>query len=263
MKDVVKTSPDKNVKRRRRKRNMSLYYLLIFVVVVVVIRILSRTVLFNIGEFVVTGNQKYTVSQILSAGDLETGDNMYRLDIDRAESNIKKNLIYVEDVTIKRKLPDTLYIEIEEAAAFACCEYEGNRYCVISRGGRYLETEQANKREDLIMVTGLELTGVALGEDIMSTDEDKINIVFDLFDAADETCPGSITYIDITDRTNIKIGYEGRIDIDFGSSLDYEYKLKYITAIIEDNLDENATGKIIYHSATAGASFIGSEYLSD
>lgn len=263
MKDVVKTSPDKNVKRRRRKRNMSLYYLLILIIVVTVIYVLSRTVLFNIDEYVVTGNSKYTVSQILAAGGLEKGDNMYRLDIDKVESNIKKSLIYVEDVTIKRKLPDTLSVEVTEAEAYACCEYEGTRYCVISRGGRYLETEQANKRDDLIVVTGLELTGVALGEDIKSSDEDKINIIFDLFDAADETCPDKITYIDITDRTNIKIGYDGRIDIDFGSSLDYEYKLKYINAIIEENLDENATGKIIYHSATAGASFISSEYLSD
>lgn len=263
MKDVVKTAPVKNNKRRRRKRNMSLYYLLILIIVITVVFILSRTLLFNINKYVISGNEKYTDSQILAAGNLDTGDNMYRLDLDKTEDNIKKSLIYIEDITLRRKLPDTLYIDITEASAYACCEYEGNRYCVISRSGRYLETEQPNKREDLLCVYGMELTGVALGEDITSSDDDKIDIVFDLFDAVEDTCQGKITYIDITDRTNIKIGYEGRIDIDFGSSLDYEYKLKYITAIIEDNLDENATGKIIYHSATAGASFISSENLTD
>ncbi len=262
MKDVVKTNPNKNTtKRRRRRRNLSLYYLLMFVFVAAVLFILSRTVLFNIEEYVVSGNSLYSAEQILTAGNLKVGKNMYNLDLDATEQTIKKNLIYIEEVTLRRKLPDLLYVDVTEATAFACCEYEGNRYCVISRGGRYLETEQAYKRDGLMLITGLDLTGVALGEGMDSHDDDKLAIVFDLFEAIDKTCPDKITYIDITDRTNIKMGYDGRIDIVFGSSLDYDYKLRYITAIIEDNLDPNASGKIIYHSSAAGASFISSADL--
>lgn len=262
MKDVVKTNPNKNApKRRRRRRNLSLYYLLMFLFVAAVLFILSRTVLFNIKQYNVSGNMRYSTDQILTAGNLKVGKNMYNLDLDKTEQAIKKTLIYVEDVTLKRDLPDTLHVIVTEAVEFACCEYEGNRYCVISRGGRYLETEQPYKREELMMVTGLDLKGVALGEDMDSHDENKLEIIFDLFDAIDKTCPDMITYIDITDRTNIKMGYNGRIDIDFGSSLDYEYKLRYITAIIEENLDPEAAGKIIYHSSAAGASFISAADL--
>ena len=57
------------------------------------------------------------------------------------------------------------------------------------------------------------------------------------------------------------LGYEGRIDVEFGSSLDYEYKLRYIKAIA-DELDPAITGRIIYHSASAGASFVTDEDLA-
>ncbi len=266
MKDVVKTNVEKPAATRpgtkhRRRRNLSLYYLLIFIICVLVLFILSRTVLFNINEYDVSGVGRYTVEQILEAGNLKIGKNMYNLNLDNIEERIKDKLIYVESVELQRKLPDKLIVTVTEATAYACCEYDNGRYCIISRGGRYLETEQLTKREDLIMITGMELTGVALGEDFESKDENKERIILELLSTTHELCPDKISYIDITDRTNIKLGYDHRIDIEFGSSLDYEYKLKYIVAIIEENLKPTDTGLLIYHSAQAGASFISSQDL--
>lgn len=266
MKDVVKSGPVKNsgVRRRpKRKRNLSLYYIMIFMISALILFILSRTVLFRINEYKVSGVSRYTIEQILSAGDLSTGKNMFSLNIDKTEEKIKKALIYVENINIRRKLPDTLIVEVEEAIPYACCEYEGTRYAVISRNGRYLETEQQSPREELLTVIGMDLQEVSLGADFKSSDANKKTILMDLISSIDEICPGKIKYIDITDRTDIVMGYDGRIDIEFGSSLDYKYKLRYITAIIEDSLEPDATGRIIYHSAAAGASFVTEEGLEE
>lgn len=264
MRDVVKSSAPArggNVRRRRRKRNLSLYYLLIFIISALVLFILSRTVLFRINEFVITGNEKYSAAQILSAGNLSTGKNMYNINTDKVERKIMETLIYIENISVKRKLPDKMIITVEEAEPFACCRYEGSRYAVVSRSRRYLETEQASPRAELMQIYGLDLTGVSLGKQLESKDPNKISIVTDLLDAIEKNCPGKISYIDITDRTDIMLGYEGRIDVEFGSSLDYEYKLRYIKAIA-DELDPNITGRIIYHSASAGASFVTDEDLA-
>lgn len=266
MKDVVKSGPVKSngVRRRpKRKRNLSLYYIMIFMISALILFILSRTVLFRINEYKVSGVSRYTIEQILSAGDLSTGKNMFSLNIDKTEEKIKKALIYVENINIRRKLPDTLIVEVEEAIPYACCEYEGTRYAVISRNGRYLETEQQSPREELLTVIGMDLQEVSLGADFKSSDANKKTILMDLISSIDEICPGKIKYIDITDRTDIVMGYDGRIDIEFGSSLDYKYKLRYITAIIEDSLEPDATGRIIYHSAAAGASFVTEEGLEE
>lgn len=260
MQDVVKTtSPNSGGRRRRRRRNLSLYYLMIFMISAFILLVLSRTILFRINEYVVTGNQRYSKEQILSAAGLSTGKNMYGINTGRAEQRIKDALIYVENVSVKRSLPDKMIVTVEEALPFACCQYEGSRYAVISRNGRYLETEQASARTELLQVTGMELVNVAVGKSLESEDENKLRILMELFDAAEDICPGKISAIDMTDRTNIMLDYDKRILVEFGSSLDYEYKLRYISAIVEDSLEPDAEGRIIYHSAAAGASYITNE----
>lgn len=257
MRDVVKTPEPRpqEGRPRRRRRNLSLYYLMIISVCVIIFLILARTVLFRINEYDISGNSIYSDEQILEAGGLRYGRNLYGINLERTAEKIRKNLIYIEDVSLRRKLPDRFIVEVTEARAFACCEYE-SRYAIITKTGRYLETEQLGARAGLIQVKGMELTNVALGEDFESRDETKKVIILELMEAISEICDGKITEIDITDRTNITMVYDGRITVEFGSSMDYEYKLRYITAIIEENLEPEAEGTIIYHSTTAGASFI-------
>lgn len=257
MRDVVKTPEPRprEGRPRRRRRNLSLYYLMMISACVILFLILARTILFRINEYDISGNSMYTNEQILDAGGLKYGRNLYSINLDKTAEKIKDSLIYIEDISLRRKLPDKFIIEVTEAKAFACCEYE-SRYAIITKSGRYLETEQLGARAGLIQIKGMELTNVALGEDFESRDETKRTIILELMESISEICNGKITEIDITDRTNITMVYDNRIIIDFGSSMDYEYKLKYITAIIEENLDPAAEGEIIYHSSTAGASFI-------
>lgn len=261
MKDVVKTTSQNRPqgRPRRRRRNLSLYYLMLFIICAVIFLILSRTVLFNIDEYVVSGTSIYTPDQILNAGGLREGRNMYGINLESTADRIKGALIYVEDVTLRRKLPNRFIVEVTEAKAYACCEYEGSRYAIITRGGRYLETEQLGARAGLIQVTGMQLKNVALGEAFESADDAKKTILLDLLESIDKICPDRITAIDITDRTNIMMTYDNRISVDFGSSLDYEYKLRYISTLIDGYLEPEAEGTVIYHSAAAGASFIRKE----
>lgn len=248
-------------RRRRRKRNLSLYYIMIFIIAVIILYILSRTVLFKVTEYVVTGNQRYSAAQILTAGNLSTGKSMYSINTEKAEDRIRETLIYVESISVRRSLPDKMVVTVEEAEPFACLQYENSRYAVISRSGRYLETEQPNAREELIQLYGLEPKDVALGKSLQSEDEYKLTILWELLDTIDEVCPGSISYINLTDRTDILMGYGERLDIEFGSSQDYEYKLKYIKAVI-DELDVDKPGRLIYHSKQAGISFVTDDDLA-
>ena len=261
MKDVVKVQnePARSPRPRKRRRNLTLHYIMFIAAAVALFLILARTVLFRIDEYDITGNSIYTNDQILSAGGLKYGKNMYGINIGRTEKRIKDNLIYIEDIKLRRKLPNRFIINVTEAKAYACCEYEGSRYAIITKSGRYLETEQLGARAGLIQIKGMELKNVAIGSDFESEDETKKTIILDLLESIDDICPGKITDIDITDRTNIVMIYDGRIEVDFGSSLDYEYKLRYVSTLIENNLEPEAEGTVIYHSAAAGASFIRKE----
>ncbi|MCD7888389.1 MAG: FtsQ-type POTRA domain-containing protein [Oscillospiraceae bacterium] len=265
MQDVVKTNPQGQRRRKRRRRgNMSLYYLMLFVATIIILYVLSRTVFFKVENYEISGNSRYTEYEILSAAGLSDSENLYNIDLSATEAKIKKKLIYIDDVTVSRQLPGTIVIEITEAEEFACCQYEGNRYAVISRNGRLLQTEQAEPDEELLQIYGLDLIDVSLGDEFTSSDENKKSIIMNLLDVIDDICPGKIDYIDITDRTDITMSYDnGRITIDFGSSLDYEYKMRYLITIIEANLDADASGELIYISSSSGVSFIPDEGLEE
>lgn len=237
---------------------------MIFVVTVIILYILSRTVFFKVENYEISGNERYSDSEILGAAGLGENENLYNIDLSATEAKIKKKLIYIDDVTVTRELLGTIVIEVTEAEEFACCQYEGNRYAVISRNGRYLSTEQAEPNEELLQIYGLDLIDVSLGDEFASSDENKKTIIMNLLDVIDDTCPGMIDYIDITDRTDIIMSYDnGRIEIDFGSSLDYEYKMRYLITIITANLDSDASGKLVYISSSSGVSFIPDEGLEE
>ncbi|MCD7804267.1 MAG: FtsQ-type POTRA domain-containing protein [Oscillospiraceae bacterium] len=265
MQDVVKTNPQGQRRRKRRRRgNMSLYYLMLFVATIIILYVLSRTVFFKVENYEISGNSRYSDSEILGAAGLGDSENLYNIDLSATEAKIRKALIYIDDVTVSRQLPGTIVIEITEAEEFACCQYEGNRYAVISRNGRLLQTEQAEPDEELLQIYGLDLIDVSLGDEFTSSDENKKSIIMNLLDVIDDICPGKIDYIDITDRTDITMSYDGgRITIDFGSSLDYEYKMRYLITIIEANLDADASGELIYISSSSGVSFIPDEGLEE
>lgn len=265
MKDVVKTNPESGRRKKRRRRgNMTLYYLMIFAISIVILYVLSRTVFFKVENYEITGNSRYTEAEILAAGRLTDSENLYNIDLSATEKKIKNTLIYIDDVSVSRKIPDTIEIEVTEADEFACCQYEGNRYAIISRNGRLLQTEQADADESLLQIYGLDLIDVSLGDEFTSSDENKKSIIMNLLDVIDELCPDEIDYIDITDRTDITMSYgNGRIIIDFGSSLDYEYKMRYLITIIRDSLDSDASGQLIYISSSSGVSFIPDEGLEE
>lgn len=243
---------------------MSLYYLMLFVASVIILYALSRTVFFKVENYEISGNERYSDSEILGAAGLGDNENLYNIDLSATEQKIKKALIYIDDVNVSRELPSTIVIEVTEAEEFACCQYEGNRYAVISRSGRYLSTEQAEPDEELLQIYGLDLIDVSLGDEFTSSDENKKTIIMNLLDVIEDICPGMIDYIDITDRTDILMSYDnGRIEIDFGSSLDYEYKMRYLITIITANLDADASGELIYISSSSGVSFIPDEGLEE
>ena len=65
-----------------------------------------------------------------------------------------------------------------------------------------------------------------------------------------------ITEIDLTDRTNIQICYNDRIRIYIGSSVDMDYKLKYVKAVIDEKLSEKFKGILRYNGMNSGISAI-------
>ncbi len=236
MRDVEKTQIGQqgtSEKRlRRRKRYRTLYAMLVLVLAVGIILTLSMTVLFNIREIQVSGDaQHYSAEEIVAATGISVGDNMVRLDTAKAEQRGYDALVYVEAVHIRRQFPSTLIIEVEKCVPTYNVSYEFGTL-ILSKSGRILENSMS-PQEGLISITGYAPLETAPGKTITAEAErdDKIfNAFRELFDTRELAVP--IVAVDITNKNNILVNFDNRIEFDMGNWNEIDYKITFAQEVI-------------------------------
>lgn len=238
MRDVVKTNVKRNQnskRARRRRRNVPLYCFLVIILVLGIGILLSVTLFFNINKIDVKGDVDYSSEEIIRISGIGNGDNMVRLDSKKAADNILNSMIYIEDVNIDKKYPDTLEINVTRCVAAANIQL-GDKYIIVSQKGKILEKADSNQ-SDLITVTGFEPSSEILGTYIESSDEQKTEIYFEIFNYIAEN-DNKIVSIDMTDKYDIKVNYDNRINFELGNSNDVTYKLKLAETVFNDLGDD-------------------------
>ncbi len=245
MRDVVKT----NVKRensskrvRRRNRHTRLYFFLVLILVLGIGVLLSVTLLFNISKINIKGDVQYSNENIIQASGIEKGDNLVRLDAAEAEKKILASMIYIESADISKKYPDTLEIAVEKCVPSANAEIDDGML-LLSPKGKILENSGEPQKE-LLTVKGLDLVSFNLGQYIKSTDEQKTEIYFEIMEAVKKCEHSKITFIDISDKYDIIINYDNRINFEVGNSNDISYKIKLADTVLKD-ISDDKTGTMV------------------
>ena len=225
-------------------------------IVLAIILIACLVFFFNIETIQIEGVTLYGDEQIQIVGGVQSGQNLIRLDTDVVEERLKNNLVYIEDVKVQQKLPSTLVITCTEAEKAVDIE-DGDSYYVISSSGRVLE-QSAKPTGRIPVIKGFELKSKTPGEELASKDSLKTDILSQLLAGIQDNHYKRITNIDMSDRSDIKILYDERIEIRLGSSVDIESKLTQIKAVI-DRQREDYEGTVIYNSIESGISAIPKE----
>lgn len=132
-------SAARNKRRRYKKRGrFGFLYKTLSVVAIAAAVFMGATVFFRVERVEVTGNARYDAAQIEQASGVVHGDNLFRLNKYDTAARIRRTLPYVESVNIRRRLPDTLVLNINEciAAAQLSC---GDGGWLISASGKLLD----------------------------------------------------------------------------------------------------------------------------
>ena len=260
---------------------MNLYLTIAAAVLAAIGSLLSVNVFFNLSPtgLTINGATLYEPVQIQMVGGLLPGQNLIRLNTEFVEKRLRENLVYVDEVEVIKDYPDGLVINIKEARAKAQIEYGGG-YCTVSSAGRVLEVGQSERNKKLPLISGFDLVGpedehaydnaddslsdeerpkvylpVLAGMQAESSDPQKGVIITQIFSEIDRLSFKKIAKIDIADRTDIKLIYDGRIIIELGSSVDLDIKLAYMQAVIE-KLPEGYEGTLRYNGIDRGISAI-------
>ena len=273
MKDVIKTQQHVEeiktingkkvqVNRRKRRNNMKGYYALAVVFAGIIAAFLCLTVFFNVSRINVEGVTLYRYDQILNVGGVAKGENLIRTDTSIIEERLKKTLVYLDDVKVKKEYPSKIVINCTQAekAADILCD---DTYYVLSFSGKILEAKNGRPTGNIPIVKGFELKSKKPGDKLASEDSYKADILNTLLSNLRELDFEKITQIDLTSRSDIIMNYDNRIEIKLGSSVDIDYKLSYLKAVIDKSLAKNYEGTLVYNSAESGISAIPKEHEKD
>ena len=107
---------------------------------------------FGVDEVTVAGRDRTTRADVLKALQVEQGQSIFGVDINRARENLLR-LDWIADATVTRILPDRLHVELVERRPFAVWQ-RGGRLAVIDKLGRPITEDGVDGYGHLPLVVG-------------------------------------------------------------------------------------------------------------
>jgi cell division protein FtsQ len=234
-------SKNKKVKKNKKRINVKIIkYLFLSICIIAAIVAIMTSSLFNIKNITVVGNEKITENEIISLSGIVLDENIYKTILDNAENKILENS-YIKSVKIKRKLPSSVEITIEERETNFMIEY-GSSYVYINNQGYILEI--SSEKLDVPIIQGAETENFELGSRLCTNDLQKLEVAIKIIEVANNNDIGSlITRIDIENSEEYKIQFESEEKIAYlGDESDLTTKILNIKAILER--EEGIAGEI-------------------
>ena len=246
MKDVEKTTVERQNSRkriRRRRRWNNLYVLAVVLLVVTAGITICHTFLFNIKKIRVSGeSDMYSAEEIVQASGISEGDNLLRLDTAKSEQAILDKLLYVETATVKKKFPSSLEIKVTKCIPAFNVVYDGGTLLVSKKGKILVDNGNSTSymSNGLPIIYGYEPADLTAGKAIETENEHKSEAFQELIKSISEKKESDIATLDMSDEFNIVVNYKNGMIFKMGGWNDVEYKLNLAANVMED---ESVKGK--------------------
>ena len=222
-------------KRRKKIKKIKFIIKIVLLIGIIVGSIIfaMTSPMFNIKNIEVTNNNKVASDEIISLSNLKTGENIFRFRSSNAIKNIKENS-YIENVKIKRKIPNIIQIEVEERVAkFSINIME--KYAYITSQGYILEIAETTENLPIIIGISTEEKNIEPWKRLDNKDLEKLEDVLKIMDVVKENnLNDKVTSIDITDKNEYILYLQDELKkVYLGDSSSLSNKMLYVLAIIE------------------------------
>ena len=252
---------DKNrVKRRKRRRWLG--YLAFLALVLTGAGVLCLAMFFRTKEIVVTGNDRYTVEELVSASGIQLEQNIFTVDRGRTAAQIKGAFSYLEEVRVVPVMPTTMEIQVVESIPQLMVANSADSYSLLSTGGRIIEQCLGLAGEELPLVVGTDFSWFPQGaypeelppevtnrrhkEHREATDREleAVRVMQTLrYVTAEATGFAGINYIDVSDDLCTSVLWDKRVLIRLGTELELDRKFTFAGAVLAE-LGEDFTGTV-------------------
>lgn len=236
--DEVRSINKKKMSRRRKLKKNMLSILLALVVMCVGL-VLVFSLFFKINTVTINGDKVYSDKMVADKSGIEIGENLFKVSEAKLSEKLSKDLPYIKSVTIERKLPDTIIINVEAAKEVAAVTTEKG-FVLLDETGKVLDKNASILKENVAVINNVKLKEYIEGEKVVLTDEKKTEALIKLFEAIKNTDMQLLTEIDLKNINDIKIKYDDRITFAVGSLTNIETKLARGVAALEKENEINA-----------------------
>lgn len=221
--------------RRRRKGRFAFLYRLVCVLLILGAVGAALAVFFKADHIEITGNSRYSNEEIIAAGGIAQGDNLYMINKYEIAGKLTSTLPYVEGVRIYRKLPDTLCMEVRECTEMVGIAQEDTVW-LMCHTGKILEGIAPEAAGDYTAVTGLTLADPQPGVPAVPAAENE-NALHQLLQLLQQLQSkgmlGDVQAIHLEDPRVISMRYLDRFDVELPWNSDFDYKLNFLSAVVE------------------------------
>lgn len=239
-----------STKRKRKKQKSGgargFVFSSVSFIVICAALVFGMSVFFRVSNIEVTGADRYTQEEIVEASDIKDGDNLMLVNRSSVAERIYSKLIYIGEVNVRRKLPNTIVIEITESDSIAVVESESGLW-LIDNNCRLLEECATQDAETYIKVKGFSAVKPEQGKLIAVPEEDKPKVKFlsgILTAISAKNMTGDVNSLDVSNLLNAEFDYlEGRFTVKLGSNENLDYKFELLLGVIS-KLDAKDTGVI-------------------
>lgn len=239
MNEVNKYSKNKHQKRKKTSKKFVKASAILLIIGIIAVFAFTAPI-FNIKNIEVKGNNQIPKDTIISISKIKKGENIFKTN-NSVIQNIKENQ-YVDEVSIKRKLPGTLQITIKERSV----KYQIkliNSYAYIDKNGYILETSSVKAEVPIIVGFNITENELLNKKRLEITDLEKLNKILKIIEASKATeMDKLITEINIENENNYCIYLESQNKkVYIGDTNDLTKKMLYLKKIIDEEKENNGT----------------------
>lgn len=229
----------------RNSRDFGYVYAFLTGITVFIILIAAFALFFNIKEIKVYGNDHYSAEEIIGASGFEIDDNLYLFNKFGRIQRIFAALPYLDEIRIRRNLPDTLTITVTETKEYFAILQESSVWLADTKGKLLEEVSSDYDISGLVSVIGVVLDeGAATGDNIGSMNDSTAESFTELVEALKETdMLDKAGDIDLTEAFSLIFTYENRLTVNTGMPDNLGNKMIYLEEVV-GQLSESDTGYI-------------------
>ncbi|MBR1780569.1 MAG: FtsQ-type POTRA domain-containing protein [Oscillospiraceae bacterium] len=228
----------KHYRRRGHLRFGRLYGLLSALVILAAI-IVGCIVFFRVNTVEVVGNTRYTQEEIVETAGIEYGSNMFLFNKFQSIDALLQNLTYVESVSIRRSMPSTIRITVEECSVAAALEDpNGNGWWLVNTNGKLLELVDSS--DGYMTVTGLALLTPTAGQNITVEETQRLqrDALLALLPALESRALIANTQnIDLSSPSQVLLLHDGRLTVKIDLNADFDYEIRVLATVMEEYVD--------------------------